>query len=527
MKRLFIIISLLSYILPFSLDAQTLTNSERRHINNQVLTLINEYERYASVYDEEAEWYFLQLFEERSTPVYCDLMGQYPYLKQIPVSEYVGLIKSNSANTNVVLRNVRKGRMSYVDGLWHIPVIFSKSVSYIDNSGYLFSAREYHSSDFEITMDVIYDHKTDCCKVRSISGDLNSSREFPEGRFLIVQDLDPSEKRGNYQRYFSTLKVGGSRFTFNSFGQSIISSGKPTVYDPEVIIKVDTLLVGQNYDVISFKGFKQMNGRARVRLGYAPFMYKLKDHSKIPGLDFSSHAFEITADAGRAFLVGGSSKLSFNGGLGLSFSRVALDYSPAEGASYVYKVYGGVQSGLSQNHDISYTVKKAHQAISYVDLVVPVYLELEHKFGTYVSLTCDLGLKGYIALQAKSKSPYTVSFDAEGPSGVTGADNWNPSQYINPNSYGKQGFDLSVMANLGADINVLGGLCVASIRLGYEQGLMSLSYSSGTGPYFNSQNNNYPIIYGGGEHIAVHSLISNVAFNRSGLWISTGIKYKF
>ena len=45
-------ILLVCMFIPLILAAQTLTNKERRAINSKLLTLIEDYERYASLYDE-------------------------------------------------------------------------------------------------------------------------------------------------------------------------------------------------------------------------------------------------------------------------------------------------------------------------------------------------------------------------------------------------------------------------------------------------------------------------------------------
>ena len=76
MKRVYIIIYAVLLLLPISVGAQSLSNSERRHINYRVLSLIEEYERIASLYDDESAFYFESLFERgQESMVFCDMIG--------------------------------------------------------------------------------------------------------------------------------------------------------------------------------------------------------------------------------------------------------------------------------------------------------------------------------------------------------------------------------------------------------------------------------------------------------------------
>lgn len=177
------------------LRSQTITNSERRYINSKVLDLIEDFESYASMYDEDAVYYMGTLFESENSPVLCDMIGSPQYQTRIPVSEYMSLLTSQSLNTSIVIRDVKKGTMSYSDGKWRIPVTFNKDLAYIDKGGYLFSVSSYYLKEFTMTMNVIYDRDRDVCFIESIDGKLSSEKTFPKGRFLII-DESLQTKRG-------------------------------------------------------------------------------------------------------------------------------------------------------------------------------------------------------------------------------------------------------------------------------------------------------------------------------------------
>ena len=146
----FRIVSLISglLLLPLFATAQTMSNSERRHVNTLVLDLLEEYERYASLYDEDARYYFTSLFADENVPVICDILGTPEFEESIPVSEYVRLMSAYSLITITKVRDVSKGKMRYDGKLWHIPVIFHKDLAYIDNNEFTFSVSDYFAKDF-------------------------------------------------------------------------------------------------------------------------------------------------------------------------------------------------------------------------------------------------------------------------------------------------------------------------------------------------------------------------------------------
>ena len=157
MKRCFEILTLFLFLQTFSINAQTLTNAEKRFLNSRVLSTIEEYESLASLYDEEAEYYFHSLFNRNDQAmVFCDIMGMPSYLEDIPLSEYMKLLRTQSQNTVVTIKDVTKGDVLFEDGNWYVPVSFRKSLSYIDQGGYVFSVDDYHKTDFAMTMTLCY-----------------------------------------------------------------------------------------------------------------------------------------------------------------------------------------------------------------------------------------------------------------------------------------------------------------------------------------------------------------------------------
>ena len=107
MKHKLFILCILSLSLPVMLTAQSLTNSERRHINTQVLNIVEDYETYSSLYDTDAEFYFEELFSRvGKLSITCDMIGSELYLKRITVPEYISQLRSNSVTTSVFIREM-------------------------------------------------------------------------------------------------------------------------------------------------------------------------------------------------------------------------------------------------------------------------------------------------------------------------------------------------------------------------------------------------------------------------------------
>ena len=121
-------ILLVCMFMPLILAAQTLTNKERRAINSKLLTLIEDYDRYASLYDDDAEYYFYELFDDNAEVV-SDMIGSPSYLQSISATQYISQLRTYSINTITTIKDVTKGAMRYEDGKWYIPVNFKKSIS--------------------------------------------------------------------------------------------------------------------------------------------------------------------------------------------------------------------------------------------------------------------------------------------------------------------------------------------------------------------------------------------------------------
>lgn len=503
---------MVTLFVPFALTAQEATNKERRHINSKVLTVIDDYERYASMYDEDAVYYLGELFTSENAPVICDMMGAPEYQTSMPLSDYMKLLTTYSLNTTTIIRDVKKGNMQFDEGLWRIPVTFKKNLSYIDGDGYIFSVSEYHKDEFRMTMNLVYDPAKDICRIESIDGQLISDKEFPKGRFVIInEDNDQSER---WQKHFSTLTLGSKQVVFDDSGKAFLPSGQPAVRDFDVKVLTDTVARGFNYDVLKFD-FKTYSTRLKLRYGFAPlFAYDVTFPKHSEYYADKSMAHEVGLDVGFTFPVGKASKMGFYFGAGLSMSSLTLSLAQSL-PSYEVK-YSTLDDNLFQEKAKKYEITDASQTMKYTDLIVPLYFEFEHNLSRSVMLSWNVGAKGYYELGYKSPE-YIVE--------VNGNDKDFGNRYLEVNTYGKiSPFDFTVMANLGVDINLLDRRLYMTLMGGYEQGFQDV-YKSDKNPYY-VPGSIFPVIYDGNDDVAMHSLISGVSFSRRAVWFSAGLKFK-
>lgn len=526
MKRFTAVLLLSLFMLPVTLLSQELTNKERRHINQKILNVIDEYERTASLSDAEETYAFSDLFVSQDAMTYCDIMGAEGYLTQMSVKDYIKKASSLSdGNIEIEILNVRKGEMSYKDGCWIIPVSFLKTMSYWDKNGVLFSAREYYDNEpYNITLNLRYDPKDDTCLIQSVEGRFSSSKSFPQGKFkIITKNYDLTGRNLAYAR---DMQYDGRPLQYNSFDQVIVPADfEPEVADPDVIAEQHIISSTDNYENVTYS-FQLIKSRAKLRLGIAPVMaYSMKSVSS----ELSrSMAFEVGADIGTTFLAG-SSKFGVYAGAALSMSNAR--FSLSERWNSVFETVIPEQmnsSGTPQYYypqTVRYDIESATESLAFKDLMIPLYFECEHRIGTSVAIVWNLGVKGYVALDTDLGEFY-----------VKGTRNDLPIEgvfdtFLDPVSYSRNIFSLSAMANLGADVNLVktGALknrFLATVKVGYEHGIMPV-YATGGG---NSSfvNSNPFIVYDPAtdKDIASHSLINDIKLTRQAIWLELGIKIK-
>jgi len=505
---------------------QNLGNAEKRHINAKVLYLLENYEQFASVPDADARYSFLELFVGADAPVFCDIMGTKGYLSDIRAEDYADCLASNSSTTEIEIRNVVKGKPEFSGGKWNIPVTFSKVVNYTDGNGVLFSVLEYYEGKcFNERMNIVYDPKSDDCRILSIKGNLDARKIFPSGRFLVVNKKSPAD---------TTVLFGKEKLRFNSFDQAIIAGGIPFHRDDDVRVKSDTIVRSSNYNIIEFRHLP-LNWRVKLHAGIAPLSaYRHRLTAAVEDVSDKSSAFEIRADLGGTFRVGKYSKMGFFIGFGVSNSSLSLSLNK----EIPYKISGisliKPDADAVQHGTIEYKIKSASEGLKFTDLVTPVYVSFEHRLHKTVTLAWDVGAKFYMNFRTEVL-PYTVSYSRDDD--VNGLKDFEPKVFdgfLHPVNYKRNFGDITVAANLALDFNVYGGMLYISAGAGYEYGITdSYSYKSAENKWYDGKSNVYPVVPSVSEgqqqiDVAVRSFFDCIiSYKRQALWMNLGVKFRF
>lgn len=517
MRRGLTLILFLFAFIPFLTEAQTLTNKERRNINTRVLNLIEEYERVAPVYDDEAEYVFRNLFAGEQLPIVCDIMGFAGYLEKVTVEDYVKAVRADAASVTMEIKDVTKGEIAVSGSECTVPVKFRKSISYVDRNGYVFSTETYYQTDMFMEMSVQYDMETDRCVIVSLDGTIESEKKFPRGRFYIINKSQLYDINEKNHKYLAELRLNGSEISYNDFDQAILPSGIPTVADIDVQVLPDTLMKGPNYDVMKFD-FKSRKTRLKLHYGIAPFGAYDIEASKF--LSSQSRAMEAGLDIGFTWRAGKTGKMGFFFGAGASMSDLSLSLDAPLSYSYTVSELDKT-TGLFKDYKLDYTLTSTSEQLKFMDIYVPVYFEIEHKVGNYLQISWNFGVKGYYNLQTEWIPYMVIGKMNEKDFVLTGG------PFISASSYKRGPYDISLMGNLGFDINLAKRKVYLSIKAGYEYGLTD-SYENHKNVYYDLNSRVYPVVYNVavGQHVAVHSMITNLEYRRQAIWLQAGFKFK-
>ena len=521
MKRQFLIFTIILSCISYSaVNAQILTNREKRNIYSKALTLLEKYEACSELYDYDAEYDFQRLFTDRNIRIVCDLPGTSGYLNNLTIQEYINLARNESATTSMSIENVRKGELRYENGAWILPLTFRKNVSFVDNNGIMFSTDEFHSAGIDMSMELRYDSLSGECTIESIDGKVTSSRPYPKDRFFVIEKSFKNTLNKKSLRYVPSLTIDGRPLNFNSYDQAIMPAGKPALDDFEAVVDTVLLKKGENYDLISFRITPPRTLRTKVRFGFAPAGAYNVSSSDIVGS--RSSAFEVGVDFGKVWPTGKTTRIGVFTGVAMNFSLLSL--SLKENISYQYNTLTYNSEDKSYiTHPVSYSIDFASEGLKFMDLVVPVYMELEHWVNKFLLISWNVGAKIYGNLLTKV-NPYHVAGSVR-TNTITSQFDTDFEQFLAPVSYRRSPVDVSLAASAGVDVNVLKNILYVNVNIGYEYGLTKSYKAQGISPYY-KPGKVYPILYSRNGNVAMHSMIAGTSYRRQALWICLGVKLK-
>lgn len=379
MKNKYIILSvaLLAMSSITTMAQQSSINRQRRALN-AALTTIDNYFVWSTIYNEEAYYEFIDLFDKKESLIYNDLLG----IKQgsnLTVEEYANIMRYKLRNKKVFIRNVNNEGISYENGRTVVRISMDKSISYIDSCGTYYSSSEFYDNrDYRLNATLAYDSVKNVCKIISISGTMDSPATLAERHFAFQR----TNSRDN------DLYYKGKLLKYNSYDQALLEGERDlqslrknfSYSSPDMELRPQTndCQVSMKYKMrrLSLRPYFAMGlGKALSRDGDNVF-----NDSKSTGYSFG-------VDFGASVLSKRAFSLGVFAGLGLSMSTLNLTY---EDDDYSYVSDEDVDGDTYVRH---YQNLRLSQKLKFSELNIPVYVDLNIKLVKALSLYVDLGAR--------------------------------------------------------------------------------------------------------------------------------------
>ena len=512
--------------------AQELTNKEMRKINSMVLDVVERYEDFAAMYDEDSEYEFLRLFRNKEVPVYAgDLMlGFAVDSASLSASEYARYVLDYADNVAISISNVKKGEPFVSDDQVYIPVSLKKSIEYMDGT-IMISSDSFYAQDFNLQLTMVCDRDLRSCKISRISGNIDSDDIFPM-KYWVVMKPEETFSKLDLNRM---ITADGQPLQYNDFGYALVPEN--SIDDNldlkyEVRLKADTLGGTPRHKMLSYD-FKKTRGRLKIRNKFAPMSaYELTGTPNTISMD--SWAYEIGADIGFGVPMGANGRSRFGLFIGAAASLSSINLSH-DNVSYGYTLTSSQQTSAElevTETKYDFSIKSISEGVKYLDLMVPVYMSFDHSFDRNgrVWLSWNVGAKAYLNTKQKiAFDMFSPVFHVQGAyeinDRVTNIDK-NFTAFLSPASYERNLIDISAAANATLNIRCTRSMFV-TVGAGYEYGITD-TYTSAGETYSNGKDR-LPFVYSVEEKdiVAAYSMMNSISFRRKALWIDLGLMFKF
>ncbi len=502
---------------PDGIDGMSVTsntsNAERRMIISAALTTLEEYELHAKVQDKWTQNSFKSLFVPDAT-IYSDLLDYAPGT-QIPLNEYIHQLQQKN-NVKINLKNVTKNNLEWIGDAWHLKLSMDKSISYMDDNGILFSSDEYYGNHYLVTFDFVYNPADSTCLIASISGSVKSETPHLPDNFVVI----------NYTPEYDRYRNPDERaLHFNSFDQALTATLPSTIHH-DVRLKTNTITTSEKYSMVDLD-YKITCWRLKLRAAYA---FPIKNSVQVYNdyYDTENHvtklsSYETGVDIGLSGRIGKTGNISLYTGIALNQTSLSMQVNQME---YSYQLHDN--NGLL--YERKYSLQKISEAVTYTELVVPVYLSLDHTLAKNVFLHWSAGVKLY---------PYPISFERT-PFHVIGSVNsiykseeLNKSHSFNqdhttflfPVDYKLSKLPWSLTGGLTISCNLYKHNIYLYAKGEYEKGQSLFHELDAKEDYFTS----YPFVYSGflDKDIVTKSLIASSSFSTQYIWSELGLMFKF
>lgn len=405
MKK-FILMFVLITAVSLSVTAENLTPESRRNMFYDILNLINRYEECLPMLDPSDADAFLGLFEDENSMVYNDLLSVTTG-RSLTAKQYSDALRTEMyPGCRFVIKDISHDEPAQSGNLWVVNISFQKELLYYDDCNIKYSSKEYYEADYDIIMTIIWNPENRLCKIRRISGRIDSQYQpLPDG--FVVLDLTDDPR-------YSSLLYNGYEMNYNV--DSIVFLGSDALeeegaisypYDDDVILKVSK---GTECDRKIGVGFKTKHRRIRIHYEQNEMSDMYKIESKSNNYSFKSKGYEVGIDYGKNVVSKNSVKLGFYIGAGIA--QNTIDAKSLKSVGYSYKSNG--EADLDGDPYVRfYTVNNSSYSVSIMDVVVPLYIDLNLRISPLGSLYFDVGVKGYYNVK-RSISDFSASYTTYG-----------------------------------------------------------------------------------------------------------------
>lgn len=506
-----------------TIKADVPTHTQKRLANLTALRLIEEYESYASLRNDEAEDNFRYIFNNDSIRIFNDLPGL-SVEDSIDIDSYISLMRDQQGKL-VRIANIRGGEIIDDGDKWLLPVAFDKVMQYNTPCGAVISSSVYYDGKpYAMEALIEVDKDTYEAHIRSLHGSIDSKREPLAPGFAIANLADPRD---------SLVTNNGKRLKFSrSFNQAFITPPFNLEFaDDDVNMKV----IPSGDDKCRQFSFEYHPTRWRVRpnvdiaLGGA---YKV---DAADGVESSASGMSFGIDFGYVLPSSSKLKIGIFTGLGLSTGKIDLS---ARDLSYNYSA--GANADMDGDTYIRYyELSGLTQSVKLNHFSMPFYVDLEYRASTRVSVFADLGVKAYFNAGSKIDS-FTGDIYSYGV--YPQYDNLMMNQsWLNHFGHSSlsvdditadspfKGFSADILAGIGARVKIVGPLSI-DLALMYQAPIIDRidSTDARTLPAGSIYESAAPVRYtvAAGQY-AEYTLLDYCKIKSNPLKLKIGLVYKF
>ena len=518
MKR-FVFVLIAFLMAATDIYAQSMNLYEKYDFYQKAYAVISEYAQTASVNNDSKAQRFKSLFESNDAMIYNDLMSL-DNRTEISVNDYVKAL-SSASTVSVVIKNIRKGKVTDQGNTWQMPLFFEKSISFVNPCGTYIDSHEYFQCDFLLKAVVVVDKATQRCFIKQLTNESGNKMNFPKDYTVLVKNDARDEK----------LTIDGRIVNFNLYDQVLLHPGYKIKYLGSDV--GEKSIEGDNCDHKICVKYSEKNFRAKFHSSFAlGGFYSIGDASK----DLSSSSSDVNFGLDIGYVFPSMSKLAVGvfTGMGYSSNKINLDL---DGTYSFEKEYLSDIDGDRYSRHYN-GVNCLSQTLKSTGLTIPIYVDFDYHLTSVISTYADLGVKLQTSMSNKWSTDKTsigeiygiypdyqnLRLPAEGQ--ILDINGFGTNKFVSevdPSDF-KMSMGIASLFGLGIRANI-GKSLVADFGIQYQMGLTHCWKNEVNAIDFNKGGE---LIRWDGEKEQMVPLLNTASnLKQSSLRLQIGLIYKF